>query len=236
MWVYIFSGLMIGFAGSFHCVGMCGPLALAMPSKNTGNINIIISSIQYNIGRSITYAFLGFMFGWLGNGFFIAGYQQWISITGGILILFFWLLNYTNYLKMSWLKSFTHNLQLRLNKLINGPFSKHSSGLIGLLNGLLPCGLVYVAIGASLTTGNPVSGSLLMFSFGMGTLPLMFILMVFGKRIRLFQKIRLTRLVPAFVLCVSLILILRGLNLGIPFISPSINVEGSTPKMIHCGG
>jgi len=234
MWPYIIPGFIIGFAGSLHCVGMCGPLALAIPSGTKSQKHLIINSLKYNFGRSFTYALLGLMFGWLGNGFFIAGFQQWISIASGIIILIVWLSGNTRWFKIDFLNGLIRHLQRSLNKLILGPFRSSSSLFIGMLNGLLPCGLVYVAVVASLATGSALAGATMMFSFGLGTIPLMVALMVFGRKINLSFRMKLSRIVPVFVLCISILLILRGLNLGIPFVSPELNVEGTTPKMEHC--
>ena len=109
-----------------------------------------------------------------------------------------------------------------------------SSFLVGMLNGLLPCGMVYLAVGSAMATGSIENGTFLMFSFGLGTIPLMALLMLLGKKIKFSWRLQLRKALPIIVVSMSLLLILRGLNLGIPFVSPQLNVEGTTPKMIHC--
>ena len=102
---------------------------------------------------------------------------------------------------------------------------------IGVLNGLLPCGFVYVGIAGAVSTVNWLTGALYMTMFGLGTFPVMFATAVFGKIINVNLKRRVSKLIPVFAVVLALLFILRGLNLGIPYLSPkyskSISIEQS---------
>ena len=233
MWPSIIAGLGIGLAGSLHCVGMCGPLAMALP-MGQGRDQQILNILLYNSGRAITYGLLGLLFGWLGNNFFISGYQQVLSISVGIGILLLYFINSSKTNLFPFINRFTNAIKNALVTQMKSKSLFKSSLLVGILNGLLPCGMVYLAIGSAMATGSIQNGTLLMFSFGLGTIPLMTLLMIFGKSIKFSWRLQLKKALPIMVVCMSVLLILRGLNLGIPYVSPHLNVEGTTPKMIHC--
>ncbi|BAX79610.1 sulfite exporter TauE/SafE family protein [Labilibaculum antarcticum] len=216
------SALILGLMGSFHCVGMCGPIALAIPLKTTSWLARISGGVIYNIGRALTYAFMGAIFGLLGRGLVMSGFQQWVSvIMGAIMILSVITPSiYKNRFNAEkGLFSFVGKVKLSLGKL----FTQRSYGslfLIGLLNGLLPCGLVYVAIAAAIATGSAAGGGLFMFIFGLGTLPMMLAISLIGNLITLELRKKITRLIPYAIVFIGVLFVLRGLSLGIPFLSP----------------
>jgi sulfite exporter TauE/SafE len=86
------AAFLLGFLGSMHCVGMCGPIVLAIPINNKNKISPYISNILYNFGRVITYSFLGLIFGFIGQSLSIIVLQSHISITFGSLILIYLLI------------------------------------------------------------------------------------------------------------------------------------------------
>jgi len=217
----------IGLLGSFHCIGMCGPIAFALPSKSRAFFHRIISGSVYNTGRISTYILLGILFGAVGQGISTASTQQSISIALGIIFILSVivpkaLLNKIN--PTNNIGYFINFIKTSLGKLF------HSSSipnllLIGLLNGLLPCGLVYAGIGGAIATGNIVKGASFMFSFGLGTLPMMFTAVVLSNFITVNFRNKVKKLVPVFILLLGILFIIRGLNLNIPYLSPKINVE-----------
>jgi sulfite exporter TauE/SafE len=112
------------------------------------------------------------------------------------------------------------------NKWFGKLFRSKSSAsffLIGVLNGLLPCGFVYVALIASLAMQSALQGALFMTLFGLGTFPMMFAISMLGQMINLKFRQQVSRFVPVFAILFACFFILRGLNLGIPFVSPQIN-------------
>lgn len=221
----IFSAITLGFLGSFHCVGMCGPIALALPLKRDSISSKISGAILYNVGRIITYALLGLLFGFVGQSFVIAGYQQALSISVGVAILVMVLFSskISGKLKTT---AFIYSLIGQLKQRLSSLFKKNSYSslfLIGSLNGLLPCGLVYLGIAGAIATGNGLQGSLFMAVFGLGTLPAMLTLALVGNAISVNFRNKINKAIPVFVVGMALLLILRGMNLGIPYISPEMS-------------
>ncbi len=220
----LFSGFVIGLLGSFHCIGMCGPIALSLPADKFSKWSFIRGRFLYNSGRIITYMSLGAVFGLIGNRLNLFGFQQAVSIAVGIIILsgvfggFYFKKNRTLNSAQSRVISF---IKRTLN--INFDRKSKSSYLVtGIVNGILPCGFVYIGLSGALASGEFTSGAFYMMMFGLGTFPLMFGISVFGNFIGLnFRKV-IRKLVPAFAVILAVLFILRGLELGIPYISPSL--------------
>lgn len=219
------AAITLGFLGSFHCVGMCGPIALALPLNSHTVFSKISGAIVYNSGRIITYALMGAFFGLVGESFVIAGYQQTLSIAIGVALLIMVLLpnHWFSQMKiMSLIYKATAKLKMQLGRLFHKS-SYPSLFFIGTLNGLLPCGLVYLGIAGSIATGNSMNGSVFMAVFGLGTLPAMLAVSLFSSSIGFEVRNKIRKVVPVFVAATALLLILRGMNLGIPYLSPEIS-------------
>jgi sulfite exporter TauE/SafE len=221
MFEYMAIGFGIGFLSSFHCVGMCGPIALSLPILNETNNRRLLLVALYNIGRAITYAILGSIFGYIGNRFFLVGYQQIFSIGMGILILLVLIGGRFISLENLFFKKLHQKIQATLYKYLHGEKKDQHFLFIGMLNGLLPCGLVYLATASAAATASAVNGAALMFAFGLGTFPLMFSIMVLGRGISFNARRLMKKMLPFFVGLTACMLILRGMNLGIPFVSPA---------------
>ena len=215
----VITGLVLGFMGSFHCAGMCGPIALSLPLHGNNILQKTLGGILYNLGRTLTYGVMGAFFGLIGQGFQMAGFQRWISIAMGTIMIISVLAPYV-FKRFNTVNTdfFTKAVRKRLQQL----FKKKSLGglfLIGLLNGLLPCGLVSLAIAGAIGTANIYYGVLFMILFGLGTIPMMLLISILGN-ISVSIRNRVNRLVPYVVTVVGIIFILRGLSLGIPYLSP----------------
>lgn len=224
--------LTIGIVGSLHCMGMCGPIVVALPLKNQNLFTKILGAILYNSGRVATYGVLGLLFGLLGRGIHMAGFQQWTSIILGIVMIVSVLFPFVFREKITvgnLLAGMAAQLISRLKKLFASR-SYRSLLLIGLLNGLLPCGLVYVAIAGAISSGSVVSGSLFMVLFGLGTIPLLLLAALASDAIGQRIRAKMQRAVPYFVFFLGVLFILRGMSLGIPFISPT--AEKLAPKEV----
>lgn len=212
----------LGFLGSFHCVGMCGPIALALPGNTKKKLLFAANRLTYNIGRVTTYALIGLLFGLLGKGFALAGLQKSLSVGLGLTVIlaaflpavFSQTVNPAGKLGrlVSWLKQ---KMQYQFRRRSYG-----SVYTIGLLNGLLPCGLVYLAAAAAITQASPGHGALYMAAFGIGTLPAMLVLAFAGNFLSLHWRNGIRRAMPVVTVVVGLLLIVRGLELGIPYLSP----------------
>jgi uncharacterized protein len=219
---FVVAAITLGLIGSFHCVGMCGPIALAIPLNNQSWLTKTTGAILYNLGRAITYAVMGTLFGLVSKGFVMAGFQKWVSILMGAIMVVSVLFpslykNRFDFDKKAF--SFVGKLKLKLGNLLRKK-TYGSLFLIGLLNGLLPCGLVYMAIAGALATGSSTSGALFMFIFGIGTLPMLFFVSILGNSISLRLRKKMTKLIPVAVMFIGVLFILRGLGLGIPYVSP----------------
>lgn len=209
MWLAFLTGLF----GSMHCVGMCGAIALSLPART------FISNFLYNLGRIFTYTLLGAIFGTFGKGLELLGLQQSLSIFfGGLILLGVFVPKLSQIGLLN--KAF-----FRLKQSFMPFFKKKSSWamlMIGLLNGLLPCGLVYLAIIGSVVQAEATEGAMYMFFFGLGTLPMMQLLAIYKNLLGLTWRRRIFKMMPVFAFVLGLLLIFRGLNLGIPYISPYI--------------
>lgn len=223
----LLAGFLLGLASNFHCIGMCGPIAIAIPVNRSNNLTIALGALQYNLGRITTYAILGLLIGSIGITINTFGILQWLSIIAGFgLILYAWRKYFQNIVS---LKLPSTGIQPILNKGL-GKIIKSKSPFkllfLGALNGLLPCGMVFVALGNALLTGNVIPSALAMIAFGIGTLPAMIALTFMANKINASARKKLNRIVPYMLTLVGLLIILRGMNLGIPFISPSAKVVG----------
>lgn len=218
----LISALVLGLMGSFHCAGMCGPIAIALPLHGNSIPQKIFGGALYNLGRTLTYGIMGAIFGLLGQGVQMIGFQQKVSvIMGAIMIIsvFFPALFRNQYRMDKSLFSFVGKLKKSLAQLFSVR-SYSSLFFIGLLNGLLPCGLVYMAIAGAIGTGEVLLGSLYMIMFGLGTIPMLLSISLAGNILNAAARRKINRLIPVLVVVVGIFFILRGLSLGIPYLSP----------------
>jgi uncharacterized protein len=230
------TALLIGLVGSLHCVGMCGPIALALPSRQQLSQNLLISRLLYNAGRVLTYAMLGLVVGLIGQGFSMAGFQQIVSIGAGVAILIMVLLPARINQRISLLRpavEFTAYLKRAFGDLFRSK-SWYSTFCIGLINGFLPCGLVYAALAGALATGSYLNGTLYMLLFGIGTIPMMLAVSLAGNYINLGLRRWFSRAVPVFMVALAIVFILRGLNLGIPYLSPRVHSSSQIENQTLC--
>jgi uncharacterized protein len=214
------TAFILGLVGSLHCAGMCGPLALALPS-HSGNIwTLLRDRAAYNLGRVATYCGLGFMFGAFGKTLWLAGVQRWLSIVLGVTLL----VGLLSSRRLTLWRPVTF-LVNRLKSQMSMTLRRRSAGslaVLGLLNGLLPCGLVYVACAGATATGGITAGVSYMAWFGAGTLPLMLVISFSGRLLPISWRLPLLKAVPLAVFLLATLLILRGMSLGVPFLSPDL--------------
>ena len=223
----LLSALILGLLGSLHCVGMCGPIAFMLPVDRSNSFKKISQISIYHLGRLLAYSIIGLVFGLVGKSLYIFGIQQQLSIFIGVLMIIVVLLPHKTIGK--------YNLSKPLYKLISKVKSSLGKALkkktadtfltIGFLNGFLPCGLVYMAVFGAVATGSLLEGSLYMVLFGLGTIPLMTSAIYLGKFLNSSIKQRIQKAIPVFVVVIGTLFILRGLGLGIPYISPAPIVE-----------
>jgi uncharacterized protein len=217
----VLTGFLLGLVGSLHCAGMCGPIALNLPLRGNSFPERLISGILYNLGRTFMYGVMGAVFGLIGQGFLLLGIQQWISIIMGVLMIVS-VLSPIVFKKIHFKQFdlFTGHIRSGIQRLFKIRSYK-GLFLIGMLNSLLPCGLVYMAIMGAIATGNIYIGSLYLILFGLGTLPMMLTISLIGNAISLSIRKSINKVIPFVVVLIGALFILRGLCLGIPYISPS---------------
>jgi len=220
----------LGLLGSLHCAAMCGPLLLALPVPMGGAGRFIAGRVLYQVGRITTYCLLGAMAGLIGKSIFLTGLQRWLSILLGIAILVGFLLS-----KKIAVSAPVVRLVMRLKSAMSAQLRQRtfrSLALLGMLNGLLPCGLVYVAMAGAVSNGGLLKGILYMACFGLGTLPTMLGIGLSGKILPISFRMKLRNAIPVGVCVLAALLILRGMALGIPYVSPAM-VDGEPAGCCH---
>lgn len=214
----LLSGFLLGLLSSLHCVGMCGPLLLALPTRQLPRVGRTLAPLMYHAGRIAVYALGGLLFGLLGRHVYLAGWQRLFSIAIGVAILVI-------YVARRWSMLPSMKISLSLSNTVSRFWRSPSTTgffILGIANGLLPCGMVYLAIAAALTRNTIGEATLFMVLFGVGTLPLLTGLQVLGRTVGAPLRSRLRRTLPLVTVLMAVLLILRGLNLGIPFVSPRL--------------
>jgi len=201
---------------------MCGPIALALPTGPVKSIRFYSGRLLYNFGRVITYSVFGLIFGLIGKNLAIVGLQRWVSIVSGVVIIIIVLLPQsakTLFISKLSLGKFTQKLKEAFGKLFRKG-SLTSMLFIGIVNGLLPCGFVYVGVAGAIAVGDVGLGVVYMALFGLGTIPVMFVTSVAGNFISIGIRQKLTKIIPLLAIILAILFILRGMNLGIMYISP----------------
>lgn len=230
------SAFLLGFLGSFHCAVMCGPIVLVCSDTRGFSIPFFTKQLMYNLGRILTYIVIGGFIGLLGKGLYLAGIQQFVSIISGVLlaVLYFGPKLFGRTFKFNFAIG---KLTSVLKRLIM-PYIKSSSLLskfmMGTVNGLLPCGLVYVAAAGALATGDLYSGGIYMLCFGLGTLPMMLFVGISSKILSISIRAKINKAIPLLVFSMALLMVVRGMNLGVKYISPQI-ISTKTHTITECG-
>jgi len=220
-------GFLMGLLGSIHCIGMCGPLVLALPMGSKTKVQEWGTLFLYHFGKMTSYGLLGIIFGLFGSQLPLLGVQENLSIVmGGAMIIYVLYVFVIKPKQKRVLMQFHFIQSFIINKLgilfkLQNDFAFY---LIGFLNGLLPCGMVYLALTSALATQNFIHGGALMVFFGLGTMPALIMVSLGGKYFGIVFRQKVQSLLPLLIFSMGLLLILRGMNLGIPFISPHLGI------------
>ena len=218
----LWTAFLLGFLGSFHCLGMCGPIALAVSAKDRAPY--LKNKLLYHLGRTGTYALLGAIIGSIGFSLALAGIQQWISIGMGavILLMAFFYKRSERLILGSGFFGAVNKVKSKLGSHLKrgGAMAYLSTGVF---NGLLPCGMVYIALLASLGLQHPMEGALYMFFFGLGTTPMLLVVMLSGKILSIKVREKMNKALPYFAMFIGILFIIRGLGLGIHYLSPKLH-------------
>lgn len=219
----LYTAFLFGLISSLHCVGMCGPIAMMLPVDHKNKAKKAIQIMIYHLGRLTAYGTIGLIFGLVGKGFFMAGLQQKLSLFIGVAMIVVVLVPEKTFAKYNFSKP-VFKIISKVKQQLGAQFknkSYQSLFTIGLLNGFLPCGMVYVALFGAIAMQSPSLGVLYMVLFGLGTVPMMSAVVYANSFITLPIRNKIQKAIPYAAVFIGLLFILRGLGLGIPYVSPS---------------
>ncbi len=219
----LITAFIFGLISSFHCIGMCGPIALMLPVDRTNQVKKITQIISYHLGRLTAYGTIGLLFGVLGKGFYLAGVQQNLSLFIGVAMIMVLLIPEKIVAQYNLSKPI-FKLISKVKSLLGSQFKKKSYKslfTIGLLNGFLPCGMVYVALFGAVAMQSALFGTYYMLLFGLGTVPMMSSVVYLNSLMTISFRNRIQKIIPFVGVVIGILFILRGLGIGIPYISPS---------------
>ncbi len=220
--IYI-TALILGLTSNLHCIGMCGPIAMMLPVDRNNQTKKATQIITYHFGRLVAYASIGLFFGLVGRGLFLAGFQQKLSIFIGVAMIVVILIPEKLFARYNFSKP-VFVIISRIKSSLGKQFKNKSYTslfTIGLLNGFLPCGMVYVALFGAIAMQNEVFGVFYMILFGLGTIPMMSSIVYFNSFLTVKARNKIQKVIPYVGVIIGILFILRGLGLGIPYISPS---------------
>jgi hypothetical protein len=219
----LFSAFFFGLISSLHCIGMCGPIAMMLPLERNNPTKKAFQVLVYHFGRLTAYGILGLVFGLLGKGLYLAGFQQQMSIFVGIVMIAVVLIPEKIFARYNFSKPI-YRIISKVKSSLGSQFKKKSPDaifMIGLLNGFLPCGLVYAALFGAIAMQNEFYGIAYMLLYGLGTIPMMSAVVYMSNMLTNPMRGKIQKLIPIVAVCIGTLFILRGLGLGIPYVSPS---------------
>ena len=205
-----------GLLGSSHCIGMCGPLALALGVPQSRLQVNLARQLLFSVGRIATYGFLGALAG--ASGWWLAerpqslvNIQSLLSIVAGLVLVWLGLSTAGVLPRLGgrWLSSTPCAAATWFKTLLTAPGAA-SAVVAGAFTGFIPCGLVYAFVVYAASSGNVVRGWLTMVAFGLGTVPLMVLAGCGGSLAPLATRARLLQIAAWCVVATGLISVARG--------------------------
>ena len=227
--VFFITAFVLGLGGSLHCIGMCGPLVMSIPFEYVRYRRW--SLLLFLFAKAIGYGLIGLLFGSFGQLISIFNWQQTLSIVAGIFLLLITMLPYlkqqlTNNFGFHFIHQVLQKFQHKQNLLF--------FFLLGLSNSLLPCGLLYTALAGATITLSATQGFLFMLMFGIGTMPMMLAMIVFKTKMNIRLRSKLKNTSYYFSMIMAVLLIVRGMNLGIPYLSPEVKLTPQKQAVVKC--
>lgn len=219
----LFTALFFGLISSLHCIGMCGPIAMMLPVDHKNPTKKALQILTYHLGRITAYGMLGFIFGLLGRGLFMAGFQQRLSIVVGVFMIVIALVPDRVFAQYNFSRPI-YKVISNIKSKLGEQFKRKSPDAlftIGFLNGLLPCGMVYAALFGAIAMQNTMLSVSYMLLYGIGTIPLMSAVVYATNFITQTFRNKIQKVIPLVIILIGTLFILRGLGLNIDYISPS---------------
>ena len=219
----LYTAFVFGLISSFHCIGMCGPIAMMLPVDRNNQVKKVSQILTYHVGRMTAYASIGLVFGLVGRALYLAGMQQKLSIFIGVAMILVILIPEKVFARYNFSKP-VFVLISKVKSTLGKQFKNQSYKslfTIGLLNGFLPCGMVYVALFGAIAMQNESFGVLYMLLFGLGTVPMMSSVVYLQSFLTIPVRNKIQKAIPYVAVMMGILFILRGLGLGIPYVSPS---------------
>lgn len=220
MWL---AALSLGFMSSLHCIGMCSPLAILIHGKNKSRT--LVNRMLYNAGRVVTYSAMGLLVGLFGSLFHFGGIQNIFSIFAGIIILAVLCFPAVSTRHLpSW-----NAALIRVKSALARKLKSHfpvSSFVAGLLNGILPCGLVYMALTFAVLQSTVYESIIFMTLFGLGTIPALVAMSYGAHHIFKYMPFSVKKMQTAFLIVLAVIMIGRGIVHTTQHNQPLVDKEG----------
>lgn len=219
----LYSALFFGLVSSLHCIGMCGPIAMMLPVDKNNSAKKVIQIMIYHMGRLTSYASLGLIFGILGKGFYMAGIQQQLSIVVGLLMITIAIVPERVFMKYNFSKP-VYKLISKVKTSLGSQFKRKTPDAlftIGVLNGFLPCGLVYAALFGAIAMSSLTLSISYMLLYGIGTIPMMSFVVLISNIFSISLRTKMQKLIPVVAVFIGILFIIRGLGLDIAYLSPS---------------
>ncbi|UPZ36712.1 sulfite exporter TauE/SafE family protein [Sphingobacterium sp. PCS056] len=224
---YLYFAFFMGLFGSIHCAVMCGPLLLAIQGSQELTWKIALNKLFYQVGRILTYGIFGFVLGLVGKIASIQGWQMGLSLFTGIILLIIGLVQLFKIKNEGFIKLQMRFVQPIAKIMGRWLYRPGGSFFAGVLNGILPCGMLYMAAAAAMNTSSSLTSFYFMIMFGLGTLPLLLVFSFLGNFIRTYFKMNFSKWLPFLYILMGIWFLLRGANLDIPYLSPLLHVDGA---------
>lgn len=224
---YLYFAFFMGLFGSIHCAVMCGPLLLAIQGSQELTWKIALNKLFYQVGRILTYGIFGIVLGLVGKIASIQGWQMGLSLFTGIILLIIGLVQLFKIKNEGFIKLQMRFVQPIAKIMGRWLYRPGGSFFAGVLNGILPCGMLYMAAAAAMNTSSNLTSFYFMIMFGLGTLPLLLVFSFLGNFIRTYFKMNFSKWLPFLYILMGIWFLLRGANLDIPYLSPLLHVDGA---------
>lgn len=227
----IFSALILGLVSSLHCIGMCGPIAMMLPLDRNNPARKAAQLLLYHLGRIVAYGSLGLVFVIMGRGLYVAGLQQHLSIIAGLVMIIIAIMPEKIFAKYNFSKP-VYRVISNVKANLGVQFRKRGNRALfmaGLLNGFLPCGLVYAALFGAIAMQSVPGGVMYMALYGAGTIPLMSAVVYASVFINNNMRGIMAKAVPYAAAFIGILFVVRGLGLDLPHFSPgalSLHITG----------